>query len=204
MVQQAHPDINRLIGVFMDLQETWERDRDALDWEAFETLAREGANAYNEGAGPSFHSLALDGVQHSEFHARFLGSLLNAGFDPFMLVSAGSGRNAVPVIDHADLAQAAGWNPSSAQMRSSLMTLARTRFEPLLQAVESGDASAAFALLDAVKACAESVPDDLLRRIVPELVPPQRKSARRENINPVEAYLSPAEMDVENRGRPYG
>ena len=204
MTQHVHDEINHLIGEFMDLQEAWERDQDAVDWNTLEALARKGARAYNEGAGPSFHALALDGVQHSEFHERFLEYLLQADFDPFKLVSAGSGRAAVPVISHADLAEAANANPSSARMRSSLMALARTRFEPLAKETEAGKPPSSSALFVVVKACAESIPDDLLQRIAPELLKPQRGTANKQRVNPVEGYLSTAEVEIEKSWKPYG
>lgn len=201
-----HPDdINRLITEFMDLQESWDGDRDGFDWNTLQALARSGAQAYNEGTGPSFPSLALDGMRHSALHERFLAYLLEAGFDPFRIAATGEGMDAIPVIDHASLAEAAASNPSSARMRSTLMELARTRFEPLAQEVESGKEPSSSALYAVVKACAESVPDDLMRRIAPELAN-RDKPHNDEDIapGPGEGYLTPAEAQVENRSRPHG
>ncbi|MGH8809127.1 MAG: hypothetical protein ACREX0_14740, partial [Noviherbaspirillum sp.] len=136
MSRNGTTDINRLIGEFMDLQEQWERDAEAFDWNALQALAQEGASAYNEGAGPSFHTLALDGVQHGEFHERFLAYSLDAGFDPFKLAKTGLGNAVIPVLGHSDLADAAATNPSSARMRASLMEIAQARFGPLAHDAE--------------------------------------------------------------------
>lgn len=197
-------EINRLIGEFMDLQERWERDRDALDWSALEALAQKSATAYNEGVGPSLHSLTFDGVQHDEFHERFLGYLLQAGFDPFRLVSAGSGSMPLPVISHADLAEAAEINPSSARMRDSLLELARARFEPLAREVASGEPATASPLFAVVMGCAESIPDDLMQRISPALVKQRSRAKERKAVNPEEGFLSIAEVEVEQSHRPIG
>lgn len=197
-------DINRLIGEFMDLQEAWEVAPAEFDWSTLEALAREGAHAYNEGAGPSFHALTLDGVEHTKFHERFLDFLLQAGFDPFILLSAGSATAPLPVIDHADLAEAALSNRSSAQMRASLMALASVRFEPLLKDVQAGEKLETSPMYAAFLACTESMPEDLLLRIAPELAGPRNARVGRKNVNPVEGYLSAAEMEVEKGQRPYG
>ncbi len=205
---QHHPDeINRLITEFMDMQEAWNQDQERFDWDALQALAQRGALAYNEGTGPSFPSLALDGMRHSELHERFLAFLLEAGFDPFRTASTGDALDAVPVIDHASLAEAAETNPSSARMRATLMGLARERFEPLAREVESGREPSSLPLYDVVKACAESVPDELMRRIAPEL------ANRDDTVNdldegaaqhPGDGYLSPAEAQAENRLPPVG
>lgn len=54
--------INVLIGKFMDLLDQWENAPHAFNWDELQVLAQDGAQAYNEGDGPSFHALALDGV----------------------------------------------------------------------------------------------------------------------------------------------
>lgn len=195
-------EINRLIGEFVDLQEQWESDPDAFDWKRLQALAEKGARAYNEGSGPSFHALALDGVQHSEFHERFLGYSLHAGFAPFRLARPGTGVAPIPVIDHASLAEAALSNASSARMHASLMELARARFTPLARDAQSGTLSAES--FRVIEACAESIPLDLLEQIAPELAKPHRGEGRQQTVDPVEGYLSTAEMIVENRSRPYG
>jgi hypothetical protein len=203
MVQHA-VDINRLIGEFMDLQEAWEIAPADFDWNALEALAREGAHAYNENAGPSFHALTLDGVEHTAFHERFLDFLLQAGFDPFILASAGSATAPLPVIDHADLAEAARSNQSSARMRTSLMALASVRFEPLVNDALAGKRLDASPLYAAFLACTESLPEELVLRIAPELASPRNARVGRKNVNPVEGYLSAAEMAAEEGQRPYG
>ncbi|WP_148415760.1 hypothetical protein [Noviherbaspirillum massiliense] len=205
MSQQDPNEINRLIGEFMDLQERWEKDPDGFDWASLEALARNSAHAYNEGTGPSFHSLALDGVQHSEFHERFLGHALQAGFDPFRMVRSGSGSSDLPVIDHSDLAEAALSNPYSSRMRASLMELARSRFASLAQEVEKGALQySAAGEFHVVEACAESIPLDLLEKIAPELAKSQREWPPGESVNPVEGYLSTAETIVDNTSKIYG
>ncbi|HEV2611361.1 MAG TPA: hypothetical protein VGU61_13920 [Noviherbaspirillum sp.] len=205
---QHHPDeINRLITEFMDMQEAWNQDQERFDWGALEALAQRGAHAYNEGTGPSFPSLALDGMRHSELHERFLASLLQAGFDPFKTTSTGDAVDAVPVIDHASLAEAAETNPTSARMRATLMDLARERFEPLARDVESGQDPSSLPLYEVVKACAESVPDELMRRIAPELASRDDSGNGLEEDapqRPGDGFLSSAEAQVENRLPPVG
>lgn len=198
------PDaINRLIGEFYDLFERWEAQPDTFDWERLAALARSGAHAYNEDAGPSFQALALDGVEHTEFHERFLSYLLHAGFDPFRLAKPGTGVAPVPVIDHASLADAALSNPYSARMRASLMEITRHRFAPLAREVQTtGKLPPEW--YDTVEACAESIPLDLLETIDPELARPHRSTSRRQSVNPVEGYLTSAEALAENISRPYG
>lgn len=197
-------EINRLIGEFVDLQEQWESEPDGFDWNRLQALAQRGAHAYNEGSGPSFHALALDGVQHSVFHERFLGYALQAGFDPFKLVRPGSGVTEIPVIDHASLAEATLSNPSSARMHASLMELARARFTPLTQEAQSGTQQLSAESFHLIEACAESIPLDLLEQIAPELAKPHRGEGRQQAVDPVEGYLSSAEIIVETGSRPYG
>jgi hypothetical protein len=197
-------EINRLIGEFGDLQESWERDPGTFDWNRLQALAQRGAHAYNEDAGPSFHALALDGVQHSEFHERFLAYSLQAGFDPFKLVKPGTGVAAIPVIDHENLAEAARFNPSSARMRASLMELALGRFTPLAQEIQAGKPGLTSGWYEVVTACAESIPLDLLERIAPELATSRHEETSRQAVDPIEGYLSTAEMIVEAQSKPYG
>ncbi|WP_420476259.1 hypothetical protein [Noviherbaspirillum sp. ST9] len=203
MGQTGVNDINRLIGEFTDLQETWEKDPAHFDWTRLETLARDGAQAYNEGAGPSFHALALDGVEHHVFHERFLEFLLKAGFDAFRLARPGTGVAPIPVIDHASLREAADINPSSARMHALLMQVARERFAAVAeQAATHGGIDPETAQV--VAACAESLPADLLERIAPELLSPRQTGRRRRSVDPVEGYLSSAEVIVEGSHVPYG
>jgi hypothetical protein len=197
-------EINRLIGRFTDLHEQWQSNPDAFDWGLLQTLARQGAHAYNEGSGPSFHALALDGAQHSEFHERFLAFSLQAGFDPFKLSRAGTGTPEIPVIDHASLAEETRSNPSSARMRAALMELARARFAPLAQEIQSGKPSASSWWYRVVEACVESIPVDLLEEIAPELVKPHHGEVRKQSVDPVEGYLSIAEVIVDSKNYPYG
>lgn len=203
MGRTSTDEINRLIGDFTLLQECWEASPESFDWSRLEALARDGALAYNEGAGPSFHALALDGVEHSVFHERFLGYLLDAGFDPFHLARPGTGVAPVPAIDHASLAEAAFSNRSSAAMRAALMEIARVRFGTVAQEARTRG-GVSVESMQAVEACAESIPAELLRRIAPKLSEPHSNGLRRRPINPVEGYLSPAEMIVENSHAPYG
>lgn len=197
-------EINRLVGEFMDLQERWECDPNTFDWAPLQALAQKGAHAYNEEAGPSFHALALDGAQHSEFHERFLGYSLQADFDPFKLARAGSGTEEIPVIDHASLAEAALSNPSSSRMRASLMEVARVRFEPLAQEIERGKPKSSLWLYRVAEACAESIPLDLLERIEPELAKAHHGEVKGQAVDPVEGYLSTAEVIVDSNSKPYG
>jgi hypothetical protein len=204
MNQHGPNEINRLIGEFADLQEQWESAPDAFDWAALQALAGKGALAYNEGAGPSFHALALDGAQHSAFHERFLAYSVEAGFDPFKLAATGSGTPELPVIDHAGLADDALSNPSSARMRASLMELARARFEPLAQEIQAGKPKSSSQLFRVVEACAESVPLDLLERIAPELIMAHHRREKEQAVDPIEGYLTAAEVIVDSNTRPYG
>src|SRR5689334_2090930 len=113
-------NINGLIGEFLDLQEQWEQSPDTFDWNTLQDVATRGAGAYNEGAGPSFHMLVLDRVEHTLFHERFLEFSLQAGFDPFKRVHADDGHPQMPVFDHESLAQAAIGNASSARMQQAI------------------------------------------------------------------------------------
>jgi hypothetical protein len=171
MTRHDGHEINKLIGELMQLQEQWESDPDAFDWSLLKTLAKNGAQAYNEGAGPSFHSLAIDGVQHNEFHERVLEYSLQAGFDPFKLVKTGSGTTMTAVISHESLAEAALSNSSSARMRASLMERARARFEPFISEIRNGKPKFSDAELSrTAEACAESIPLNVLEQIAPGLV----------------------------------
>jgi hypothetical protein len=204
MSQHVANDINRLIGEFTDLQERWETEHDAFDWSALQTLARNSAQAYNEGAGPSFHMLALDGVEHNEFHERFLAYSLDAGFDPFKLAKTGSGNMVIPVIGHSGLLEAARWNSSSARMRASLMEYARAKFTLPVQKAENETITPDDELYRIFEACAESIPLDLLGKVVPELAKSHAQTRAAHPGNPVEGLLSTAEMIVDNNSKPYG
>jgi len=109
-------DINRLVGEYMDLYEEWEEAPSDQVWDRLKALAGEGAQAYNEGRGPSFHILAFDGYPQDEFHERFLGYLLDAGFDPFKTVPAPDGQHRIAVFNHEGLEEAARDNPAAARM----------------------------------------------------------------------------------------
>ena len=197
-------EINRLIGRFMDLHEEWEGDPQSFDWTLLRALSREGASAYNEGAGPSFHALAIDGVTHSMFHERFLSYSMEEGFDPFKLARVGSRTDELPVVDHANLAEEARSNPSSARMRATLMEAARPRFEPLAQDIERGKPKSSLWLFRVAEACAESIPYDLLERIEPELTKMHYGTAREQQVDPVEGYLSAAEAIMDRKTNQYG
>lgn len=203
-MRSRDPDeINRLIGEFTDLQEEWERDPETFDWARLQELAQKGAQAYNEGSGPSFHALAIDGVPHGTFHERFLTYSVKAGFDPFKLVSPGSVAATIPAIDHASLAEAAMSNPVSARMRAFLMELAQARFAPLAQQSQESKLDAAH-WLPVIEACVESMPYDLLAEIAPELAKSHHGNTRHQAVDPVEGYLSIAEVIAEYGSRPYG
>jgi len=154
---EAH-DINRLVGEFMSLYESWEENPSGFSWEALQSLAKDGAQAYNEGRGPSFHILAFDGYPHGEFHERFLAYLLEAGFDPFKTVSAASGTTYIAVFGHDGLAAAALENPVSARMQAVLYEIARQRFSA---------APASDELERTIRLCHESIPNDILSKIAP-------------------------------------
>jgi hypothetical protein len=161
MNMQPPNDINRLMGLFLDLQEQWEDQPEHFNWEALRKLAVEGAEAYNEGLGPSFQILAIDGMQHGEFHARFLDYALDAGFNPFKLVHAGSGRGVVAVFGHEALAEAAAHNGWSAKMHARLQSLARIRFDAELEdaAHSKEDWERSIAMFG------DSIPADLLGKL---------------------------------------
>lgn len=203
-MSRTDPDaINRLICRFTDLQERWAHEPDRFDWELLRALARDGAQAYNEGAGRSFHALALDGTQHTVFHERFLDASLEAGFDPFKLVHPGSGAAPQPVIDHADLAEEAQDNSSAARMRAALMDMARARFEPVVQEMEDAQGDPPDWLLETASTCGESFPADLLQRISPELANGAHSVGGKHSVNPLEGYLTAVEVIVDQR-QPYG
>jgi hypothetical protein len=113
-------DINRLVGEFMDLYQEWEEASSDQLWERLKSLAAAGAQAYNEGRGPSFHILAFDGYPQDEFHERFLGYLLDAGFDPFKMVPTADGGHRIAVFNHEGLEEAARHNPAAARMMQRL------------------------------------------------------------------------------------
>jgi hypothetical protein len=198
------PDfINDLINRFATLQEQWEDNPGSFSWDQLQGLATDGASAYNEGAGPAFHALALDGVQHTEFHERFLEYSVGAGFDPFRAEQGASGDAWFSVLDHAALEVAARSNPSSARMHQRLQELARARFEPLAKDIEQGTERFAHPLFRIAEACAESLPHDLLVRIAPALAkhPGITHGAGRPDTD--ERMLSTAEQVLESR-HPYG
>jgi hypothetical protein len=168
MTRYNNPNINELVGEVFDLQEQWETDP-AFNWEKLKELARKGAHAYNEGAGPSFHALVLDGVCHTEFHDRFLSYSIQAGFDPFMLVRSGRG-NTNPVISHDSLSQASRTNKVSCRMRTTLIDMARQRFSQLLKNdIKNSSDSSSTNLFSIIQACSESFPVEILREVAPEL-----------------------------------
>lgn len=161
MNMQPPNDINRLMGLFLDLQEQWEDFPENFNWEPLRQLAIESAHAYNEGLGPSFQILAIDGMQHGEFHARFLDYSLDAGFDPFKLVPAGSGRGVVAVFGHEALAAAALQNSWSAKMHARLQNLARTRFDLEFDGTAYSDED----LEHIIALCGDSIPADVLKKL---------------------------------------
>lgn len=71
--------------------------------------------------------LVLDGFEHGEFHLRFLGYSLAAGFDPFKLV-ADDHHHSARVFDHDESALAATRNVYSSRMYAILEELARRRY----------------------------------------------------------------------------
>jgi hypothetical protein len=150
-------DINRLVGEFTDLYQEWEEAPSGYDWGRLKSLAGDGAAAYNEGRGPSFQILAFDGYPQGEFHERFLGYLLDAGFDPFKTVQAADGVNYVAVFNHEGLADAATNNPAAARMSERLRGLARQR-------LASADAAERRRI---ILLCQESIPADVLKEMAP-------------------------------------
>src|SRR5471030_3520468 len=161
MTMQKPNEINQLIGQFLELQEQWEDDAVRFNWDALKSLAAAGATAYNEGNGPSFQILAIDGMHHGEFHARFLDYSLEAGFDPFKLALAGSGRGVVPVLGHESLALSAQEHPWSAKMLAQLHDLARRRFDTEFAPSAHSKAELEQTLLH----CRESIPPDVAEKL---------------------------------------
>lgn len=158
-------DINQLLGQFLDLQEQWEEYPEHFGWDKLKALAAAGAHAYNEGNGPSFQVLAIDGMQHGEFHLRFLEYSLAAGFDPFKLALAGSGQRVAPVFGHESLADAAQNNRWSARMRACLQDLARIRFG----AATTAEGLSGAELVRTMAYCRDSFPADLLEALAARL-----------------------------------
>jgi hypothetical protein len=195
--------ITELIMRFTQLQEQWQSDPNAFEWSKLDALAREGASAYNDQAGPAFHALALDGVLHSEFHERFLGYALEAGFDPFKVEKGASDDAWFPVIDHQTLEAAARSNPVSARMHERLKEIAKLRFEPLAKDIEQGADKFSHPMFRAAEACAESIPAELLARIAPELVRHSTATFGSGRPDTEESFLSTAEQIIDSR-TPYG
>lgn len=152
-------DINQLVGQYLDLQDQWQASPGTFNWEALKAVASAGANFYNEGNGPSFQILAIDGMEHGEFHLRFLEDLLEAGFDPFKLVQLGSGHGVTPVFAHESLAYAAQQNPWSARMQACLHNVARARFGS--NDVDNTTA-AGIDFSHAIGCCGDSIPPDVI------------------------------------------
>lgn len=163
MTTQKPNEINQLIGQFLDLQEEWEDFPEDFNWAALKALATAGANAYNEGNGPSFQILAMDGMQHGEFHLRFLEYSLEAGFDPFKLVRAGSAQAAMPVFGHESLEHAAKHNHWSGKMQARLRNLARIRFDSAIELEGAGSPGADLART--IEYCRDSIPDDVFETL---------------------------------------
>jgi hypothetical protein len=201
MNQHDGIDINWLLGEFFALEEEWKEDPLAFTWDKLRTLAWTGARAYNEGRGPSFHALAIDGMIHNEFHYRFLLYSIEAGFDPFKLTCAGTGPSS-SVISHDDLAEASLANPWSARMRELLFEEASKRF-PLQDVENAPEDVVGEAGIRTIEACAPSIPVALLERVSPELVSYHPRKADGHKINAVEAYLSVAEVAAEDSKSPW-
>src|SRR5471030_1859255 len=161
MTMQKPNEINQLIGQFLELQEQWEDDAVRFNWDALKSLAAAGATAYNEGNGPSFQILAIDGMHHGEFHARFLDYSLEAGFDHYQLVPAASGRGVVAVFGHESLAQSAQDNPCSARMLETIQRVARRRFDT--EFVPSAYTKAE--LEETLRHCRDSMPKDVAEKL---------------------------------------
>lgn len=161
MTMQKPNEINQLIGQFLELQEQWEEDAGRFNWDALKTLAAAGATAYNEGNGPSFQILAIDGMQHGEFHARFLAYSLEAGFDPYKLVPAASGRGVVAVFGHESLALSAQDHPWSAKMLEQIQRVARRRFDT--EFLPSAYTKAE--LEQTLQHCRDSMPQDVAAKL---------------------------------------
>lgn len=202
MTSHEH-DINWLMGEFFALMEQFENDPESFQWENLRSLAEHGAQAYNEGSGPSFHALAIDGIPHTEFHYRFLSYSVAGGFDPFKMTFPGAVRTRVPVIDHEDLASASLVNPWSGKMRELLFDIARERFSALSARFRNGTLDANDrAQLKAIDDFAESIPADLLAQIKPSLKPTQARFFTRSRVNALEGHLSRAELAAENPNVP--
>jgi hypothetical protein len=172
MSMQKPNEINHLIGQFLDLQEQWEDSPEDFNWPALRELATAGANAYNEGNGPSFQILSLDGFQHGEFHLRFLEYSLEAGFDPFKLVQASSGQSMVAVFGHESLGDAVKHNLWSAKMQAILQNLARARFGSGIETEKIGLSAADLART--IECCRDSIPVDVLEKLSNELLVAER------------------------------
>ncbi|HZW13669.1 MAG TPA: hypothetical protein VFF81_10825 [Noviherbaspirillum sp.] len=197
MDQQDDIEINSLTGEFLAGAEEWEGDPRAFSWDRLRLLAQKAAHAYNEGRGPSFHALALDGVAHNEYHFRFLQYSLQAGFDPFRLASSGTGSLPGPVINHEDLAEASLANPWSEQMRNLLFEEARRRF-PQLTTADGAAGRVTEDELRIIGACAASIPRELLERVSADLLSAHPKRTSKQKVNATEGYLSPAEVAAES------
>lgn len=203
MSQSHTADVNALVTRFTDLQEQWEREPDHFQWDALQELARAGAHAYNDGAGPSFHALVLDGVPHSEFHENFVRFSMEAGFDPFRVGSAGASQNAMrALLDHAALAQAAAGNPASARLHAMFLEHAQQRYAPMVEQVRGGNADVAAQLRPVFTASAESIPRELLAAVVPELAR-SHDGGTRGQFPGEEGYLSAPESIIDS-ARPHG
>ncbi len=164
METTATQDVNRLIGEYLYLEERWRDNPSKFPWAELEALAKAGASAYNEGKGLSFHILALDGMQHAEFHEKFLTYSLAAGFDPFKVVFTGNGNTLTAVMNHRGLAENAQCNPTSSRMRELLQQKARERF---IAGGTSGYRSLA-EMASAIVLCADAIPKDLMEQLVPQ------------------------------------
>ena len=82
--------------------------------------------------------------------------------------------------------------------------MARSRFEPLAQDIERGRPKSSLWMFRVAEACAESIPIDLLARIEPELTRAHHEGGREQKVDPVEAYLSAAEMILDSKINQYG
>jgi hypothetical protein len=162
MCAQSTYSINQLLGQLLDLQEQWDDSPASFNWEELRALATAGAHCYNEGNGRSFQILATDGMEHDEFHLRFLEYSLEAGFDPFRLVRLGPGEILGPVFAHESLADAAARNPWSARMQARLRDVARARFGGYVHADPRG-IGVELGLI--VACCRDSIPADVIKQL---------------------------------------
>ena len=89
-------------------------------------------------------------------------------------------------------------------MLKMLKDLARTRFSALVQQPSVNAAAPDAALMQAVIACAESIPLDMLERIAPELAESQRRGVPPQRVDPIEGFLSTAEVRVYRSSENYG